>query len=237
MKENQASNKTKIYNLIILDKSGSMELIRKAAFTGCNEVLNSIKSTAKQYADIQEHYVSLMLFDTDSMPYILDMVPAQDLRLMKENEFIPCAATPLLDAIGFSLTRLEKEVSKHERAIASVTIITDGYENASREFTRKQIHELIGRLKEQEGWNFAFMGANQDVTKVCIDLNIDVQNAQEFEFSTQGTHDAFNAYSSGHIQFCYAMANTDLEMDEDIEVKDRKARYRQMQMKRRFFKK
>lgn len=236
MKENQANNKTKIYNLIVLDKSGSMEVIRKAAFTGCNEVLNGIKATAKQHADTQEHYVSLMLFDTDSMPYILDMVPAQDLRLMKKDEFVPCACTPLLDAIGMSLTRLEKEVKKHERAIASVTIITDGYENASQEFNGKQIHELIGRLKEEEGWNFAFMGANQDVTKVSVELNIDVQNAHAFEYSDQGTHEAFKAFCDGHVRYCSEMATTDSEMDENIEEKDRKARYRLMLRNRSFFK-
>ena len=75
MKENQT--KTRIYNLIILDKSGSMQSIRRAAFDGCNEVLNGIKSAAEQYADTQEHFVSLMLFDTESMPYILDITSIQ----------------------------------------------------------------------------------------------------------------------------------------------------------------
>ena len=235
MKENQT--KTRIYNLIILDKSGSMQSIRRAAFDGCNEVLNGIKSAAEQYADTQEHFVSLMLFDTESMPYILDMVPAQELTLMREDQFVPCACTPLLDAIGMSITRLEAEVKKHERAIASVTIITDGYENASQEFNAKQIHELIGRLKEQEGWNFAFMGANQDVTKVSVELNIDVQNAREFEFSTEGTTEAFDDYKNSHMSFCCAMSSADRQMRASISDQERKAEYRKMQKMRSFFSK
>ena len=75
MNENQKpTTKTRIYNLIILDKSGSMSSIRQAAFTGCNEVLGGIKAAAKKHADTQEHFASLMLFDTESMPYILDKI-------------------------------------------------------------------------------------------------------------------------------------------------------------------
>jgi hypothetical protein len=236
MNENQKpTTKTRIYNLIVLDKSGSMSSIRQAAFTGCNEVLGGIKAAAEKHADTQEHFASLMLFDTDSMPYILDMVPAEKITLMKEEQFIPCACTPLLDAIGMALTRLETEVKKHERALASVTIITDGYENASHEFTYQQIHQLIGRLKEQEGWNFAFMGANQDVTKVCIDLNIDVQNAQAWEFSNEGTHHAFASYKDGHDMFCEAMEDIDMYMSVDTSIEDRKANYRKMMASRSFF--
>lgn len=231
------SIKTRIYNLIILDKSGSMQAIREAALSGCNEVLSSIKSAAKLQADKQEHFVSLMLFDTESMPYILDMVPAESITLMKEEDFVPCACTPLFDAVGMSLTRLEKVVKKHERAIASVTIITDGYENASQEFNAKQINQLIGRLKEEEGWNFAFMGANQDVNKVCLELNIDVQNAREFQFSASGASEAFKDYSHSHVMFCQCMADTDDDLMIEISPDERKKAYRDAFKKRSFFSK
>ena len=236
MNENQKpTTKTRIYNLIVLDKSGSMSSIRHAAFTGCNEVLNGIKAAAEKHADTQEHFVSLMLFDTESMPYILDMVPAEQITLMKKEQFVPCACTPLLDAIGMSLTRLEAEVKKHERALASVTIITDGYENASTEYNAQQIHQLIGRLKEQEGWNFAFMGANQDVRKVSVELNIDVQNAREFEFSATGAHDAFDAFKEGSTSFFCAVENCDREVGENVsEALHRKLR-RKMMASRSFF--
>ena len=236
MNENKKpTTKTRIYNLIILDKSGSMSSIRQAAFTGCNEVLNGIKAASEKHADTQEHFASLMLFDTESMPYILDMVPAAQIQLMREDQFVPCACTPLLDAIGMALTRLEAEVKKHERALASVTIITDGYENASTEYNVQQIHQLIGRLKEQEGWNFAFMGANQDVTKVCIDLNIDVQNAQAWEFSAEGTRHAFDAYKEGNMSFFCAVENCDREVGENVsEALHRKLR-RKMMASRSFF--
>ncbi len=229
MNENQKpTTKTRIYNLIVLDKSGSMSSIRHAAFTGCNEVLNGIKVAAEKHADTQEHFVSLMLFDTDSMPYILDMVPAEKIELMKEEQFVPCACTPLLDAIGMSLTRLEAEVKKYERALASVTIITDGYENSSTEYNAAEIHQLIGHLKEEEGWNFAFMGANQDVTKVCVELNIDVQNAQAWKFSHEGARDAFDAYNEGNMNFFSAVERCDREVGEDVSEELHRKLRRQM---------
>lgn len=218
--------KTRIYNLIILDKSGSMSSIREAALNGCNEVLSGIKSAAVQHAETQEHFVSLILFDTESMPLILDRVPANEVRLMTHNQFVPCACTPLLDAIGIALTRLEKEVKQHERAIASVTIITDGYENASQEFNLTQIHQLIGRLKEEESWNIAFMGANQDVSKVCMDLNIDVQNSCEFHFSIHGAKTAFQDFRDGNDSFYCAMDHFDRGLDENIPEWERKSRRR-----------
>lgn len=237
MNENQKpTTKTRIYNLIVLDKSGSMQAIRQAAFSGCNEVLNGIKDAAEKHADTQEHYVSLMLFDTKSMPYILDMVPAEKIELMKEKQFVPCACTPLLDAVGISLTRLEAEVKKHERALASVTIITDGYENASREYNAAQIYQLIGRLKEQEGWNFAFMGANQDVTKVCVDLNIDVQNSHKFEFSNTGARDAFKSYKKGNMSFYCAVEECDKEVGENVNEEEHRKLRRKMMAARSFFK-
>ena len=161
-----------------------MDAIRQAAFTGCNEVLGGIKAAAEKHADTQEHFASLMLFDTESMPYILEMVPAENITLMKEEQFIPCACTPLLDAIGMALTRLEAEVKKHERALASVTIITDGYENASKEYSGKAIKALVDELKAK-GWVFAYIGANQDVEAVAATISI--TNVLNFEATNIGT--------------------------------------------------
>jgi hypothetical protein len=237
METNQNQNiKTRIYNLIILDKSGSMESIRQAAFTGCNEVLNGISINAKKHIDTQEHFVSLLLFDTESMPYILDMVPANNLRLMKEEEFCPCACTPLLDAMGSSLLRLEQEIDKHERAIAMVTVITDGYENASTEFNYTQIQNLIERLRNK-GWNFAFMGANQDVKKVSIDLNINVENAVSFDFSDRGIRHAFQKMQESTAEYYCAMADTDREISSSLSKEERFRTYRQRMDARSFFRK
>lgn len=198
--------KTRIYNLIVLDKSGSMEDIRNAAYQGCNEVLGGIRAAAKQHADDQEHFVSLMLFDSASMPYIHKCTPAADAHNLKREDYEPCACTPLLDAVGMSLKELKIEVEKHQNAVGMVAIITDGEENDSKEFTYPQIQQLIGELKEK-GWNFAFMGANQDVTKVCVELNINVGNACSFEADDAGMREAMEEDRKARDRYYGRMAS------------------------------
>ena len=61
--ENKPTNqKTQVFNVIILDRSGSMECIRKAAVDGFNETLAGIKKAQEKFADTQEHFVSLVTF-------------------------------------------------------------------------------------------------------------------------------------------------------------------------------
>lgn len=191
METNQSNNaKTRIYNLIVLDKSGSMSSIQEAAYQGCNEVLGGIRAAAAKNAADQEQFVSLLLFDTESMPYIYRCTPAAQVVNLTQDQYQPCACTPLLDALGSSLTELEQEVNRYDDAVGMVTIITDGYENASKEYNQKQIHALIDHLKHK-GWNFAFMGANQDVHQVCNNLNINIENAISFSFDDAGMRESW----------------------------------------------
>ena len=75
--------------------------------------------------------------------------------------------------MGISINTLFKDIKDKEDATAVVTIITDGLENASREYSGKAIKALVERMKEEEGWNFAYIGTNQDVEAVSASLNID----------------------------------------------------------------
>ena len=62
MEKTNTPAKTQVYNLVILDKSGSMELIRKEAVNGYNETLGTIKAAQLKHLDTQEHFVSLAAF-------------------------------------------------------------------------------------------------------------------------------------------------------------------------------
>lgn len=226
--------KTRIYNLIVLDKSGSMNSIRKAAYDGCNEVLSGIRAAAEKHKDDQEQFVSLLLFDTESMPYIYRCTPAAETTNLSEKDYKPCAATPLLDAMGKSLLALRNEVNKYEDAVGMVTIITDGYENASKEFTYGKIQELVESLKQQ-GWNFAFMGANQDITKVCLDLNINVGNAIAFSFDEQGMHEAWEKDLEAKERYYERMREVK-EQTKDMCIEERMRLYCKMNNNAAYFK-
>lgn len=181
----QAENtKTQVFNVIILDKSGSMESIRQAAIDGFNETLNGIKRAQDKYADTQEHYVSLVAFCACEMKQIYDKTPAVNARHLTCDDYQPCCCTPLYDAMGFSLNGMRKHIRSIKDAVVMVTIITDGYENASREYNVRSIKKLVEELKT-EGWTFTYMGANQDALEVAERMSI--RNSRNFEANDQCT--------------------------------------------------
>ena len=173
--ETNTENKTKtqIYNLIILDKSGSMSSIAKAAIAGFNETVGGIRSAQERFKDTQEHFVSLMIFCNCEKRLVYDKVPVAEVKELTSKEYQPCCCTPLYDAMGISINALHKDIKDLEDATAVVTVITDGLENASKEYSGKAIKALVERMKNEEGWNFAYIGTNQDVEATSASLSID----------------------------------------------------------------
>lgn len=176
--------KTQVFNLIILDKSGSMESIRKAAIDGYNETLGSIKAAQLKHLDTQEHYISLAAFCGCGVDMIYDCTPIKDAEKLTKEKYDPCCMTPLYDAIGKSIKALQKKTANIDDAAVLVTIITDGMENASQEWTGKAIKNLIDECKE-EGWMFSYIGADHDVEQVAATISI--TNTVVWTKTTEGT--------------------------------------------------
>lgn len=175
----------KIYNLIILDRSGSMFSMRKEAVASVNETIGTIKSFIKENPDSQQT-VSFVTFCGCSRNYIYDMSDAQSVEHITKEDYKPCCSTPLYDAIGEACTRLHKAIENEKDVAVSVTIITDGYENASHEWNHEAIKSLIEQYKK-EGWLFAYIGADHDVESVAFSLSIN--NHLKFDKSSDGFSD------------------------------------------------
>ena len=172
-----------IYNVIILDESGSMTAIYDQALSGINEVLSGIRKNQEEFPD-QQHYVSIVTFEGNGIAGIKtrrDRLPIGKVGDFTQKDYRPGGCTPLYDAMGKTLNELEGQISADDRVLA--TIITDGYENASEEYSGKAVKALISRLREK-GWTFAYIGANQDAVEVARDLNID--NALNFDATAEG---------------------------------------------------
>lgn len=184
METKKEIQKTQVFNVIILDRSGSMGSIRRAAVDGFNETLAGIKKAQEKFADTQDHFVSLVTFCSCETKYLYDNTPVAEANPLKLEDFQPCCSTPLYDAMGFTLTRMHRHVQGLPDAMVVVTIITDGMENASREYNGKSIKELVERLRG-EGWSFTYMGANQDSVEVAMSMSI--RNARNFDYSDVGT--------------------------------------------------
>ncbi len=176
-----------VYNVIILDKSGSMSSIARQAIDGVNETIGSIKSAQRNNPD-QKHLVTLVAFCGCEQKVIYDNVPAQEVRTLTAKDYRPCCMTPLYDAIGITISRVHDLKSNDPESLALVTVITDGYENASHEFTQSAIRALIESYKEQ-GWQFTYIGADHDVEAVSYSLNID--HHMQFDKTEAGTHAMF----------------------------------------------
>ena len=192
--------KTTVFNLIILDESGSMEDVTKQTVDGCNETLNVIRTLEKKHGDTQRNLVSIYAFQSGGdrpSRYIVKNAPIAKVKNITTRDYDPCGCTPLLDAVGSTLVDLRAVASTHVDSTATVTIITDGYENSSTDYNWTKVHRLITQLKEL-GWTFNFIGANIDVEQVSRQLNID--NAMAFEADEKGTKEMWTNYSANLCQ-------------------------------------
>lgn len=178
------AKKTQVYNLIILDKSGSMDSIRAAAINGYNETLGAIKAAQLKHNDTQEHFISLAAFCSCGVDMIYDCIPINEATKLTKDKYNPCCLTPLYDAIGITVKALSKKTDALEDAAVLVTIITDGAENASTEWNGQAVKALIDERKE-EGWMFSYIGADHDVESVAA--NISITNTVIWDKSEAGT--------------------------------------------------
>ena len=174
-------DKHKVYNLIILDESGSMEAIKETIIKGFNEVVQTVKGVALRYPE-QEHIISLVTFNDLGIKTLLDNEDVNKLGLLNEAKYQPDAMTPLYDAMGLSISRLRKVTDLAEDCHVLVTILTDGEENSSVEFTGESIKKIVDELK-QKNWTFTYIGANHDVEKFA--LSISITNTMKFEANEQ----------------------------------------------------
>lgn len=172
---------TRIFNLIVLDESGSMASIKKAAVSSVNETVQTIQAAQRKYND-QKHFVSLVTFNDEAIKTIFDCVSAMEVKELADEQYVPASCTPLYDAMGHSLNALRRKVVTDDRVL--VTVVTDGMENSSKEYTGKAVKELVDELKAR-GWVFAYIGANHDVEQAAASISI--KNTLMFHASSEGT--------------------------------------------------
>lgn len=194
----EKASKTQVFNLIILDKSGSMEDIRKEAIDGCNETLGSIKAAQLKHKDTQDHFVSLAAFCDCGIDMIYDKTPIDKAPKLTKDQYAPCCCTPLYDAIGKTVNSLKKATKDIEDAAVLVTIITDGYENSSKEWTAAGVKKLIDNLKK-DGWMFSFIGAGEDIIEIATTISI--TNTVIWEKTTEGTETMFTNENAARDRF------------------------------------
>lgn len=170
--------------VVVLDRSGSMASISKSTVDGFNSFLNE-----QQNAE-GEAFITLVQFD-DRYEVDYKSIPVSEAKPLIDGEtFKPRGMTALLDAIGKTVNELETD-----RDVVFV-IITDGDENASREYQRDAIMNMIKTLETEKGWYFLFLGANQDAIAAGGGMGITGNKSFTYSADDIGTASAFASFSS-----------------------------------------
>lgn len=197
----------KVFNLIILDESGSMESCKKQTISGFNEVVQTIKEISIQHPE-QEQSITFVTFNGSGIKTHLFNETSDQVREINSNMYVPNSSTPLYDAIGFSISKLKVEVDKHKGAHVLVTILTDGEENSSHEYNGKTIKNLIEKLKI-ENWTFTYIGTEHDVDRAS--MSISINNTLNYLKSPEQFRRMFLVEKNSRIEF-----NKKILANEDV---------------------
>lgn len=180
---------------IVLDRSGSMDTIKSDTIGGFNSFLSKQKQVAG------EATITLVQFD-DIYEEVYKAIPLENAPLLNDDTFIPRNTTALLDAIGKTIVETGKRLASmndDERPDKVIfVILTDGLENASREYRIEQINQMISHQRDVYKWEFIFLGANQDAIATASNMGIAQTHALTYAANTIGTQKAFDAVA-GHV--------------------------------------
>ncbi len=170
--------------VFILDRSGSMHGLEQDTIGGFNSML------AKQKAEAGDAYVTTILFD-NRIRVLHDRLPLQSVPEMTRKDYTLGGSTALLDAVGSTIrhiTRIHKYTPVgHVPEKTLFVIITDGMENASREYTYDKVKQLIEHEQTKYGWEFLFLGANIDAATEGARFGIDPDHAVTYKCDSAGT--------------------------------------------------
>lgn len=187
----QAPSETQV--VFILDNSGSMQTIQKSTINGFNEYIQDLKKNKEN-----NYKFSLTLFNTD-----LELVHiAKDIKDVEEltvNTYRPNGMTALYDAVCTTVKKVEKKAKENQNTI--VVIMTDGEENSSAEFDKRDMSSLIKKLEKTGKWSFVYMGANQDAYQNAQAYGIRMDNAVNLSATPTGMRSAFSNLSTATVMY------------------------------------
>ena len=195
-----------IYNLIILDESGSMEVVKDATINGFRDLASHMISISQEIPS-QNHFISLITFNGDGIRNRLTMQPIIELAAISNRDYKPYSTTPLYDAICKSVLTLKHELYGMNDYGVLVTIITDGQENTSKEFSLKETKLLIENMSQDSRWGFGLIGANIDLKETASSLSIPLIRTIEFAHTDVSVGDMFRRYGKAQKTLSDVFAN------------------------------
>ncbi len=207
------SDRSKVW--MLLDRSGSMSGLEAAVVKGVNRFI------AEQAAEPGSCRLTVAQFDSEApFELLVDDVSVHKADPHALEQYEPRGLTPLFDAFGRLIGCADRRVKQRRKAgkkpeDQTVVIVTDGYENASTDYTAADIHKLIAKRREQ-GWAFVFMGANQDSYAESARLGVDQRNVQNYEASDEGVDEAFASVSRAYSERRAMSSTVGISAEDDF---------------------
>lgn len=168
---------------LVVDKSGSMDIIRSETINHFNEQLEKIVEDSKDMdtrvtLTTFNHKVSIDVFDE----------PVDKIKPLTLDTYVPDGMTAEYDAIGDTIAKMEaeiKDIKKKDVAVLFV-VLSDGHNNSSVKYTETDIAEKVQKLQATKRWTFSYLGANKDISVVAKKLNIPIGNTSSFVPNSAG---------------------------------------------------
>lgn len=194
--------------VIVADRSGSMASIAKDMNGGIHELL---KEQTAQPGDL---VVDIVTFD-DTVEKVLTNVRLTRKSLALAAEVIkPRGRTALNDALGGAISDLSASIAATEEderpGKVIFVVVTDGYENASREWTTDQVGQLVDAQRAQ-GWEFVFLAANIDAFAAAQAYGFNPNQTMSY---VANAHSVANAYGTASSLIARSRAGGDAEFSD-----------------------
>lgn len=208
--------------VFILDRSGSMSGLESDTIGGYNSLLK------KQKEEDGECIITTVLFD-DKYELLHDRINIRGVAPITEREYFVRGMTALLDAIGRTINKIvnaQMHTTEDQRPEKTMlVIITDGMENASREYGYDKVRKMIEYQKEEYGWEFIFLGANIDAVETAARFGIAKDRAADYLADSEGIGLNYDVVSEAVTDFRAGRpiyANWKEQIDEDYRKRGRK---------------
>ena len=183
--------------IFIIDRSGSMSGLESDTIGGFNGLIE------KQKLVEGDVYISTILFD-DHIEWLDERCPLKEIKPLNAERYFVRGTTALLDAIGSTLTKMSKvyhELKSEKPEKVMVVIVTDGLENASREYSLNVVKSLVHTFQEEAKWEFLFLGANIDAVETGASIGIDRRRTANYHADKDGLKHNYMAVEKAMHEF------------------------------------
>lgn len=172
--------KPKTHISYLLDETGSMLRQYRETVDGFNEYIQTLQAEK----GAKKNRFTLTKFNSCRVQVAHDAVPLSEVQPLTTDNYKPECTTPLLDAVGRTIRAMEASEKHYDRLL--MVIMTDGVENASKEYDHVAIRKLIEQKQSQGNWTFVYQGANQDSWANASRLGFDPGNVSDYDQSQAG---------------------------------------------------